>query len=134
MAAYVLTTSCLLTDLLVREGVCDFRRAHEAGGQARFDICRVDRIETADRTAFVRQRVCHSAEPRRAYARQMGFGDVDERHPNRVDPISMTSRLACAPSAQQRKEQCEATPGSEDIHVPSRPSNQSVPLPEKTLA
>ena len=94
MAAYVMTTSCLLTDLLVREGVCDYRRAHELAGKLDFDICRADRIETGDGTTFVRERACRSREPVRAYARQMGFGgDVDERHPNRVDPISMTSRL-----------------------------------------
>ena len=94
MIAYGASTICLFREFLVREGLCDSQRARVLASKLDGELRQNDELETEDGATFIRVQRCRQ---RGLAARQLGFGafgsDVDERHPYRVDPLTMTSRL-----------------------------------------
>ena len=90
MNSYGVSATMIFSEFFVREGLCDRQRARLLASKLDRELRDNERVETEDGTSFVRTR-CRSM----GGSRQLGFGplrDVDERHWDDFDPISMTSR------------------------------------------
>ena len=90
MDSYGISFTSIFSEFFVREGLCDRQRARQLASKLDREMRDNERLETEDGASFVRTRCRYAAG-----SRQLGFGrlrDVDERHWDDFDPISMTSR------------------------------------------